>query len=65
MLDKFITPIIKLILNPAVVMLHKRGISADQLTLVGFIIGMLASVAVISLSAVVWRTDCYCLQSYF
>lgn len=42
MLDKFITPIIKPILNPAVVMLHKRGISADQLTVVGFIIGMLA-----------------------
>ncbi len=42
MLDKFITPIIKPILNPAVVMLHKRGISADQLTVIGFLIGMLA-----------------------
>lgn len=42
MLDKYITPVIKPILNPIVVVLHKRGISADQLTVVGFIIGMLA-----------------------
>lgn len=42
MLDKFITPVIEPILNPLVVLLHKRGISADQLTIVGFIIGMLA-----------------------
>ena len=41
MLDKYITPVIKPILNPIVVVLHKRGISADQLTVVGFIIGML------------------------
>ena len=42
MLDKFITPVIKPILTPIVIMLHKRGVTADQLTVVGFIIGMLA-----------------------
>lgn len=42
MLDKFITPIIKPMLNPIVIVLHKRGVTADQLTIVGFIIGMLA-----------------------
>nr|WP_317199388.1 CDP-alcohol phosphatidyltransferase family protein [uncultured Psychrobacter sp.] len=42
MLDKFITPVITPILNPLVIALHKRGISADQLTVTGFVIGMLA-----------------------
>ncbi|GAA0805585.1 CDP-alcohol phosphatidyltransferase family protein [Psychrobacter piscatorii] len=42
MLDKFITPIIKPMLNPVVVILHKRGVIADQLTVIGFLIGMLA-----------------------
>ncbi|WP_201591489.1 CDP-alcohol phosphatidyltransferase family protein [Psychrobacter fozii] len=42
MLDKFITPIIKPILTSVVVVLHKRGVTADQLTMVGFLIGMLA-----------------------
>lgn len=42
MLDKFITPVIKPILNPCVKQLHRKGISADQLTLGGFLIGLLA-----------------------
>lgn len=42
MLDKFLTPMIKPILAPVVVVLHKRGITADQLTVTGFLIGMLA-----------------------
>jgi phosphatidylglycerophosphate synthase len=42
MLDKFLTPMIKPILAPVVVVLHKRGITADQLTVAGFLIGMLA-----------------------
>jgi len=42
MLDKFITPIIKPILSPVVVILHQRGVTADQLTVAGFLIGMLA-----------------------
>jgi len=42
MLDKFITPIIKPMLAPAVVLLDKRGVSADQLTLLGFLVGLLA-----------------------
>ena len=42
MLDKYITPIIKPVLNPIVILLHKRGIVADQLTVIGFVIGMLA-----------------------
>lgn len=41
MLDKFITPVITPILNPLVIALYKRGIKADQLTVTGFIIGML------------------------
>lgn len=41
MLDKFITPIIQPLLHPVVIRLHKRGVTADQLTLLGFIIGML------------------------
>lgn len=42
MLDKFITPVIKPLLMPMVVGLDKRGITADQLTVVGFIIGLCA-----------------------
>ncbi|WP_201628436.1 CDP-alcohol phosphatidyltransferase family protein [Psychrobacter maritimus] len=42
MLDKFLTPMIKPILAPVVIVLHKRGITADQLTVAGFLIGMLA-----------------------
>lgn len=42
MLDKYITPLIKPALQPLVVSLHKRGITADQLTVTGFLIGMLA-----------------------
>jgi len=42
MLDKFITPVIKPLLVPIVMVIHKRGISADQLTFYGFIIGLLA-----------------------
>lgn len=42
MLDKYITPVIKPMLTPVVVLLHKRAITADQLTVVGFLIGLLA-----------------------
>lgn len=42
MLDKFITPVIKPLLTPVVVIMDKRGITADQLTLVGFLIGLIA-----------------------
>lgn len=42
MLDRFITPVIKPILTPFVASLHKRNISADQITFYGFVIGMLA-----------------------
>ena len=42
MLDKFLTPMIKPMLAPVVIVLHKRGITADQLTVTGFLIGMLA-----------------------
>jgi phosphatidylglycerophosphate synthase len=42
MLDKFITPVIKPLLTPVVVFMHKRGITADQLTLAGFIVGLCA-----------------------
>lgn len=42
MLDKYITPVIKPLLIPIVKQLHKRGITADQLTVVGFLVGILA-----------------------
>ena len=42
MLDKFITPVIKPMLKTVVAVLHKRGITPDQLTMLGFLIGMLA-----------------------
>ena len=42
MLDKFITPIIKPLLEPLVVLFYKGGITADQLTVAGFLVGMLA-----------------------
>ncbi|MDE4455042.1 CDP-alcohol phosphatidyltransferase family protein [Psychrobacter sp. DAB_AL62B] len=42
MLDKYLTPIIKPLLTPIVIVLHKRSITADQLTVVGFLIGLLA-----------------------
>ncbi|WP_367104247.1 CDP-alcohol phosphatidyltransferase family protein [uncultured Psychrobacter sp.] len=42
MLDKYLTPIIKPILTPIAANLHKRGITADQISMFGFIIGMLA-----------------------
>ena len=42
MLDKFITTLIKPVLTPCVKQLHKKGVSADQLTLIGFLIGLLA-----------------------
>ncbi|WP_350558042.1 CDP-alcohol phosphatidyltransferase family protein [Psychrobacter sp. CAL346-MNA-CIBAN-0220] len=42
MLDKYITPIIKPLLTPVVILLHKRAITADQLTVVGFLIGLLS-----------------------
>ncbi|MGO2364629.1 MAG: CDP-alcohol phosphatidyltransferase family protein, partial [Psychrobacter sp.] len=36
------TPVIKPMLNTVVAVLHKRGITPDQLTMLGFLIGMLA-----------------------
>ncbi|MGB5856014.1 MAG: CDP-alcohol phosphatidyltransferase family protein [Oceanisphaera sp.] len=42
MLDKYITPIIKPLLAPVVRLLHRHGITADQLTVFGFLIGLLA-----------------------
>ncbi|WP_278382210.1 CDP-alcohol phosphatidyltransferase family protein [Pseudoalteromonas distincta] len=42
MLDKIITPVIKPLLTPVVMLMHKRGITADQLTVVGFLVGLLA-----------------------
>ena len=42
MLDKYVTPIIKPLLTPAVKLLHKKGVTPSQLTVVGFIIGLLA-----------------------
>ena len=40
--DKYLTPVIKPILTPIAATLHKRGITADQLTLAGFLIGIVA-----------------------
>jgi len=42
MLDKFITPVIKPLLTPVVMLMHKRSITPDQLTFFGFLIGLLA-----------------------
>ncbi|KTF16600.1 CDP-alcohol phosphatidyltransferase family protein [Pseudoalteromonas sp. H105] len=42
MLDKYVTQIIKPLLTPAVKLLHKKGVTPSQLTVVGFIIGLLA-----------------------
>ena len=42
MLDRFITPVIKPLLMPVVKKLDKLNITADQVTLVGFLIGILA-----------------------
>jgi len=42
MLDRFITPYIKPILTPIVKQLDKRDVHADQVTMVGFLIGLSA-----------------------
>ncbi len=42
MLDKYITPVIKPLLLPVVMFLDKQKITPDQLTVIGFIIGLLA-----------------------
>jgi phosphatidylglycerophosphate synthase len=42
MLDKYITPVIKPLLTPIVKQLDKKGVTPDQVTLVGFMIGLLA-----------------------
>ncbi|WP_372761403.1 CDP-alcohol phosphatidyltransferase family protein [Pseudoalteromonas sp.] len=42
MLDKYITPVITPLLTPAVAALYKRGVTPDQLTVIGFLIGLLA-----------------------
>ena len=53
MLDRFITPVIKPILQPIVAQLDKYKVQADQVTLVGFVIGLLA---VPLLAAQMWTT---------
>ena len=42
MLDKFVTPIIKPLLTPVVMLINKSGITANQLTVFGFLVGMFA-----------------------
>ncbi len=42
MLDRFITPVIKPLLMPVVLLLDKKNVQPDTLTLVGFGLGMLA-----------------------
>ena len=42
MLDKYITPVIKPLLYPVVRLLDKSKVTADQLTVIGFIIGLFA-----------------------
>jgi phosphatidylglycerophosphate synthase len=42
MLDKLITPVIQPLLMPLVKLTHKRGITADNITVSGFLIGLLA-----------------------
>ncbi|XQW83501.1 CDP-alcohol phosphatidyltransferase family protein [Thalassotalea piscium] len=42
MLDKFITPVIKPLLTPVVMLINKKGITANQLTVIGFLIGLTA-----------------------
>ncbi|WP_445946655.1 CDP-alcohol phosphatidyltransferase family protein [Shewanella sp.] len=42
MLDRFITPILKPLLAPVVLLLDKKNVQPDQLTLVGFGLGILA-----------------------
>lgn len=42
MLDRFITPVIKHMLKPIVLLLDKKQVQPDQLTLIGFVVGMLA-----------------------
>ena len=42
MLDKYITPVIKPLLHPVVSLLDKKNVTADQLTVIGFVIGLLA-----------------------
>jgi len=42
MLDKFITPVIKPLLTPIVKLLDKCHVHADQVTVLGFLIGLLA-----------------------
>ena len=42
MLDRFVTPVIKPLLTPIVKQLDKWNVHPDQITLIGFIIGLLA-----------------------
>ena len=42
MLDRFITPVVKPLLMPVVKILDKRGVTPDQVTLVGFFIGIIS-----------------------
>ncbi|TMS94676.1 hypothetical protein CWB58_02790 [Pseudoalteromonas sp. S201] len=42
MLDKYVTPIIKPLLTPVVMLINKSGITANQLTVFGFLVGMFA-----------------------
>lgn len=42
MLDKYVTPIIKPMLTPIVVLINKSSITANKLTVIGFLVGMFA-----------------------
>jgi phosphatidylglycerophosphate synthase len=42
MLDKLVTPVIQPLLMPLVKLAHKHGITADNITVSGFLIGLLA-----------------------
>lgn len=48
MLDARLTPLVKPLLQPVVSLLHRFGVNADQVTVVGFVIGILAVPAIIT-----------------
>lgn len=58
MLDRFITPVIKPLLIPVVILLDKKQVQPDQLTLIGFAVGMLALPL---LAFQVWYAALFCI----